>query len=75
MRLFRLAAFFGLIVVLSSTVYAQTLPPGVQKVTSIEGITDYAFPNGLHALLFPDLPDWAFPVMHIGFALLVLATF
>src|SRR5580700_4821636 len=54
MRLFRLAAFFGLIVVLSSTVYAQTLPPGVQKVTSIEGITDYAFPNGLHVLLFPD---------------------
>src|ERR1700722_7270844 len=54
MRLFRLAAFFGLIIVLSSTVYAQTLPPGVQKVTSIEGITDYAFPNGLHALLFPD---------------------
>jgi len=54
MRLFRLSAFFGLIVVLSSAVCAQTLPPGVQKVTSIEGITEYAFPNGLHALLFPD---------------------
>src|ERR1035441_6158476 len=54
MRLFRLSAFFGLIVVLSSAVYAQTLPPGVQKVISIEGITEYAFPNGLYALLFPD---------------------
>jgi zinc protease len=54
MRLFRLAAFFGILVVLSSAVYGQTLPPGVQKVTSIEGITEYAFPNGLHALLFPD---------------------
>jgi zinc protease len=54
MRLFRLSAFFGLIVILSSVVCAQTLPPGVQKVTSAEGITEYAFPNGLHALLFPD---------------------
>jgi len=33
---------------------AQTLPQGVQKVTSIEGVTEYAFPNGLHVLLFPD---------------------
>jgi zinc protease len=33
---------------------AQSLPAGVQKVTSIEGITEYAFPNGLHVLLFPD---------------------
>src|SRR5580692_11677502 len=54
MRLFRLAAFFGLMVVLSSAVYAQTLPPGVQKITAIEGVTEYAFPNGLHVLLFPD---------------------
>jgi len=33
---------------------AQTLPAGVQKVTSVEGITEYAYPNGLHVLLFPD---------------------
>ncbi len=33
---------------------AQSLPAGVQKVTSIEGITEYTFPNGLHVLLFPD---------------------
>jgi zinc protease len=42
--------------VLAVTVHsaAQALPNGVQKVTSVEGITEYAFPNGLHALLFPD---------------------
>src|ERR1700749_4808098 len=34
--------------------FAQTLPPGVQKVTAVEGVTEYSFPNGLHALLFPD---------------------
>jgi len=33
---------------------AQTLPPGVQKVTAVEGITEYSLPNGLHVLLFPD---------------------
>src|SRR5947207_477537 len=33
---------------------AQTLPAGVQKITSVEGITEYSLPNGLHVLLFPD---------------------
>jgi zinc protease len=33
---------------------AQQLPQGVQKVTSVEGITEYSLPNGLHVLLFPD---------------------
>ena len=41
--------------VLAFAGFAQTLPAGVQKVTSVEGITEYAFPNGLHVLLFPDL--------------------
>jgi zinc protease len=40
--------------VLTFTAFAQTLPPGVQKVTSVEGITEYAYPNGLRVLLFPD---------------------
>jgi zinc protease len=30
------------------------IPSGIQKVTSVEGITEYALPNGLHVLLFPD---------------------
>ena len=34
--------------------FSQTLPPGVQKLASVEGITEYALPNGLHVLLFPD---------------------
>lgn len=34
--------------------FSQTLPSGVRKVTAAEGITEYAFPNGLHVLLFPD---------------------
>jgi zinc protease len=34
--------------------FSQTLPQGVQKQVSIEGITEYTYPNGLHVLLFPD---------------------
>jgi len=41
-----LAAFAAL--VLTFSLGAQ------QKLTSVEGITEYAFPNGLHVLLFPD---------------------
>jgi zinc protease len=39
---------------LSLVAFSQTLPPGVQKINSAEGITEYAFPDGLHVLLFPD---------------------
>src|SRR5689334_22561790 len=38
----------------SAVLPAQTLPQGVQKLTSVEGITEYSLPNGLHVLLFPD---------------------
>jgi zinc protease len=54
MRIRKLLAVFFAAIVLVATSLAQTLPQGVQKVTSIEGITEYAFPNGLHVLLFPD---------------------
>jgi zinc protease len=40
--------------VLTFAAFSQTLPQGVQKVTSVEGITEYALPDGLHVLLFPD---------------------
>ena len=33
---------------------AQGLPAGVQKVTSVEGITEYSLDNGLLFLVFPD---------------------
>src|ERR1017187_1120835 len=39
---------------LAAAAFSQSLPPGVQKVTAVEGITEYALPNGLHILLFPD---------------------
>ena len=34
--------------------YAQNLPKGVKKTTSVEGITEYNLDNGLKVLLFPD---------------------
>src|SRR6516162_316072 len=33
---------------------AQTLPAGMTRVTSVEGITEYKLANGLHVLVFPD---------------------
>src|SRR4029077_8491154 len=32
---------------------AQGLPSGVQKLTSLGGITEYQYPNGLRVLLYP----------------------
>ena len=54
MRLKKSISVFAVAVFLAAAALAQTLPQGVQKVTSIEGVTEYAFPNGLHVLLFPD---------------------
>src|SRR5215510_11706706 len=33
---------------------APALPKGIERVTSVEGITEYRLPNGLRVLLFPD---------------------
>src|SRR5882724_10190713 len=33
---------------------APALPKGVERVTSVEGITEYRLANGLRVLLFPD---------------------
>src|SRR6266581_1276811 len=38
----------------SLAITAQPLPDGVRKGASVEGITEYTFPNGLRVLLFPD---------------------
>ncbi len=47
----------GTALVLSTTAWAAgpALPAGVQKVTAVEGITEYRLANGLRVLLFPDL--------------------
>jgi zinc protease len=52
MKLVKFAAVF----VLSFFAYAQapSLPRGVEKVTSVEGITEYKLENGLRFLIFPD---------------------
>jgi zinc protease len=39
---------------LAVAAFSQTLPNGIQKVTSVEGITEYRLNNGLQVLLFPD---------------------
>src|SRR3954470_8301593 len=41
-------------VLAGASAFAQTLPPGVQKKTSMVGITEYQYPNGLRVLLYPD---------------------
>jgi zinc protease len=41
-------------VALSICAFPQTLPNGVRKGASVEGITEYSFANGLRVLLFPD---------------------
>ncbi len=38
---------------LSGSVFAK-LPKGMEKVTSVEGITEYSMENGLQVLMFPD---------------------
>ena len=42
------------LVVTLAAAFAQTLPQGVQKMSSMGGITEYDFPNGLKVLLYPD---------------------
>src|SRR6516225_3236437 len=45
-----------------AAVSAQTLPPGVRKVASMGGITEYDYPNGLKVLLYPDQAQPKFTV-------------
>ena len=50
-------ALFGLLILAGwgSAALAQgSLPAGVERVTSVEGITEYRLKNGLRVLLFPD---------------------
>jgi zinc protease len=50
----RFASFTAAIALTAISALAQPMPQGVQKVTSVEGITEYSLPNGLRVLLFPD---------------------
>ncbi|MBU1821879.1 MAG: insulinase family protein, partial [Bacteroidetes bacterium] len=46
------AALVGLL--LTPSLFAQDIPKGMKKITSVEGITEYQMDNGLKVLLFPD---------------------
>src|SRR6516225_756825 len=45
---------FAIVACLVAALSAQTLPSGVKKMSSMGGITEYAYPNGLKVLLYPD---------------------
>src|SRR5215475_327454 len=47
--------FVSLVAVNAARPQAGLLPQGVERVTSVEGITEYQLQNGLRVLLFPDL--------------------
>ena len=40
--------------VMATSMTMASLPSGVQKITSVEGITEYKLDNGLQVLMFPD---------------------
>ena len=51
----RLCAFAVLVFSLFlNNIQAQTLPEGIVKVTTVEGLTEYKLANGLRVVLFPD---------------------
>src|SRR5215471_2187297 len=50
----RFALFPAVFALAAMSAFSQSLPQGVRQVTSVEGITEYALPNGLRVLLFPD---------------------
>jgi zinc protease len=56
MKIACLMLAFALITIASMSAPAQNpaLPKGVERVTSVEGITEYRLSNGLRVLLFPD---------------------
>src|SRR5450759_835166 len=56
MKIFALLSAFALIALASISTPAQNpaLPKGIERVTSVEGITEYRLLNGLKVLLFPD---------------------
>jgi len=45
---------FSVLLALACPAFSQTLPRGVAQKVSLGGITEYAYPNGLRVLLFPD---------------------
>ena len=53
-RIHVIALIASALVFVPNTASAQTLPQGVTKASTVEGITEYRLANGLKVLLFPD---------------------
>ena len=53
-RFYEMATAFAVIWLVSLVSKAQTLPAGIERITAVEGITEYRLTNGLSVLLFPD---------------------
>ncbi len=49
-----IAAMIAAACLQAAAAFSQTLPAGVKKIASVEGLTEYTYPNGLHVVLFPD---------------------
>ncbi len=47
---------------IATGLHAQTQPDGIEKITTVEGITEYRLDNGLQVLLFPDPSSATFTV-------------
>ena len=45
---------FSALLALACPAFSQTMPRGVEQTARLGGITEYAYPNGLRVLLFPD---------------------
>jgi zinc protease len=44
----------SVLLALGGPAFSQTMPRGVEQKANLGGITEYAYPNGLRVLLFPD---------------------
>src|SRR5262245_50643289 len=53
-RAVRLPLLLPAALLISAVAFSQTLPSGVQRAAAVEGVTEFAYPNGLRVILFPD---------------------
>jgi hypothetical protein len=81
-RWFRSIHFLMIAIVAFEAIFSLACPlttweDGLRQLAGEEAREEAFIQRLMHAVLFPnlDLPSWAFPVMHISFAVIVLATF
>jgi hypothetical protein len=79
-RWFRLIHFLMIAVVAFEAIFNLACPlttweDGLRELAGEKGSGASFIQRMMHALLFPALPSWVFPLLHIGFAVIVLSTF